>query len=130
MKYFLRVTIFVTSDFDLELLSLGPMYDQKARVFEGSNSKRFRKGMVLPCRLSGLAVLSKNVSLVSMKKLQNSQKVGKVQYINLHFPGNHFIQTNFTFLLAAVKIIDLHEHAAAFQTPYEVRIPKIRVWRL
>ena len=94
------------------------MYDQKARVFEGSNSKRFRKGKVLPCRLSGLAVLSRNVSLVSMKKLQNSQKVGKVQYINLHFPGNHFIQTNFTFLLAEVKLIDLHEYTAHIQNPY------------
>ena len=105
-------------DFDLKLLNVGPMYDQNARVFEGSNSKRFRKGKVLPCRLSGLAVLSRNVSLVSMKKLQNSQKVGKVQYINLHFPGNHFIQTNFTFLLAEVKLIDLHEYTAYIQNPY------------
>ena len=74
-------------DFERELRDIQQWYDQNPIIFGTFNSKGVRKGADLSCKLSSLATGSKNVMLVWLKNVQKAWKVGKMQYINVHFPG-------------------------------------------
>ena len=109
-------------DFERELRDIQQWYHQKPDTFGTSNSKGVRKGANLSCKLSSLATVSKNEMLVWLKNVQKTWKVGKMQYINVHFPGDHYIQTNFTFWCRTVKLLNLHERATHFLNTNEWRI--------
>ena len=109
-------------DFERELRDIQQWYHQKPDTFGTSSSKGVRKGAKLSCKLSSLATVSKNEMLVWLKNVQKTWKVGKMQYINVHFPGDHYIQTNLTFWCRTVKLLNLHERATHFLNPNEWRV--------
>ena len=47
-----------------------------------------------------------------------------MQYINVHFPGVHFIQTNITFWVLRVKPLNVRERATHFLKPIELKVLK------
>jgi len=47
-----------------------------------------------------------------------------MQYINVHFSGVHFIQTNITFLVLRVKPLNVREKATHFLKPLEFEVLK------
>ena len=47
-----------------------------------------------------------------------------MQYINVHFPGIHFIQTNITFWVLRAKPLNVRERATHFLKPIKLKVLK------